>query len=1007
MFEKFKRIYEIIINSIKFNNKRKQLDTLSYEKVIELMKQKGTFEEFESDLNNFEKIEELMRDKSNLHGINHVVRVLFNAYAVTTLENVNAEDRKIVIEAAKLHDIGRVSDGEDEENGNQSAIKARKMLEDKGFSAEEINLICFIIKEHSLPRTKNEKDIEELPEALRQRYKYCLKLLKDADKLDRVRLGDLDSKRLSTDSAKRLVGVAKDVFENNRHYYKKKMKVYPFNEEEAKKLLEQIKEVNPEIDIDLDEIKKKYSKYKAIQEQGKIQWFKHKSSNMKLSDFTEIISVLSKEDEEYIKYTFLVGVRAIIGAIHTMGIDKFLQLKSNNNLQGIMNIRNYKKVLDDLTKEERDLLLDFRKYDSGNQVLSKFYLYYLVIKRSDQDEIDMILLNNEDKRKYWNSRAGNDKSGYKWKHDILKLPCEYEITAILNVDKKLFLEIREKLNIPLNVMLTAVCNLELLKEEIDPKDLEKILLNYYRFNLNVQGYKDREQVKKLLINLPESIDDEYYEKVRECTVGRFRRFKLEEFEQVKNCEEICDERILEEFGQSEDVNELRKMIFETKVKDLNGIKRDIYFYKKYMGEKAKENRIFNLFEILFESQDKMQLLTAYSELNNISTAFDLDDALDGIRGTLAEISKEDVVSKMRDMEKRIQNAPTRGINGQPVIDLTGTDFNLLISVIGASGSPYLVNYRNRQVRKLKKYESKRKLYNIMSAKFDVDVERGTKLRIAKRYILDPLKNKQRCASSIDQDFMGHIRSYENREGTKQTKEKLILAYFPQSKKDIFYMGNDDLMSSYDKDRSDPTRKRIPHRDNMSRVCNLKLQDLNTLTTGNDNEVIMDAYPGAVMCFDEVSNVARRTAKRLNIPILYIDSKRQFEIMKSKIDEYYVEMQDIISQAPQMSEETFERAFNEFENNIIHSAFKMAIGFSFLDKDEYPKEQVQELLNKMKSLVSESLSHCNDTQREEIRTIMKKEANVYNVRYGNYLLDYIDFKGLHNLVKEQEESDVEK
>ena len=43
------------------------------------------------------------------------------------------------------------------------------------------------------------------------------------------------------------------------------------------------------------------------------------------------------------------------------------------------------------------------------------------------------------------------------------------------------------------------------------------------------------------------------------------------------------------------------------------------------------------------------------------------------------------------------------------------------------------------------------------------------------------------------------------------------------------MGNDDLMSSYDKDRSDPTRKKIPHGDNMPRVCNLKLQDLNKLS----------------------------------------------------------------------------------------------------------------------------------------------------------------------------------
>ena len=340
---------------------------------------------------------------------------------------------------------------------------------------------------------------------------------------------------------------------------------------------------------------------------------------------------------------------------------------------------------------------------------------------------------------------------------------------------------------------------------------------------------------------------------------------------------------------------------------------------------------------------------------------------------------------MGEMKEKIANSKTKKIDGQEVVDLTGTNFNLLISVIGASGSPYLSDYYNRQVRKLKRYENNRKLYNIMAIKFNVDVERGRKVLIAKRYILDPLKNKQRCASSIDQDFLGHIRSYENEEGTTQTKEKLILAYFPQSERDIFYMGTDDLMSEYDKHRSDPTRKRIPHKDNMPRVCDLKLRDLNNITTGNDNEVIIDSYPGAVMCFDKVSNIASRTAQRLNIPILYIDSKKQFEIIKSKIDEYYAEMQEKILQSPQMSKEIFEQGFNAFENNIIHSAFKVALGFSYLDKDEYPKEQIQELFEKMQHLVSESLSRCDDTQRKEIRTIMKTEANVYNVRYGELFL----------------------
>ena len=166
------------------------------------------------------------------------------------------------------------------------------------------------------------------------------------------------------------------------------------------------------------------------------------------------------------------------------------------------------------------------------------------------------------------------------------------------------------------------------------------------------------------------------------------------------------------------------------------------------------------------------------------------------------------------------------------------------------------------------------------------------------------------------------------------------------------MGNQDLMTIYDKDRSDPTRKRVPHRDNTSGICNLKLQDLNATTIGNDNELVIDSYPEAVMCFDKISNIAKKTAKKLNIPILYIDSEQQFKIIKEKTDKYYTDMYEKILKDSQISEENFDEAFNVFEqnNNIIHRAFKMAHGFGYLDDEDYPKEQIIEVFEAMTNLV---------------------------------------------------------
>lgn len=994
MLEKLKNIYEKIINSIR---PKKQIDTFNYEKLTQLMKEKGTFQEFENELNNFDEIAELMRNKTNLHGINHIVRVLFNAYAIITMEDVNEQNKKIIVEAAKLHDIGRKHDGEDEEHGNLSAIKARKILETKGFSTEEINAICFIIKEHSLPRYKNNEDIENLPAEIKERYQYCLNILKDADKLDRVRIGDLDLKRLTTDSAKRLVEVSKDVFENNRHYYQKKMKVYPIDEKNAEEILAQIKQVKPEIDIDLEEVKKNYSKYKSIQEQDKIEWLKAKEDNILLNDFIEIINTITEEDMEYLKDRFLVGKKTVIEAIHDMGINKFMQLKADKKLYKIFNIDNYGKNLK-LTDKERELLLELRRYDYTEEVISQFYLYRNFIKKCDSNKFDMLLMNSKDKIQYLDNKTNDKSSGYKWSRKMLFTPAQFEMAAIKEMDTELFLKIREKSNIPLNIIITAMLHLDLFDENLQISDLEKILLNYYKFNLNEVGKIDIEQVKNVCLSIPEDLNTEYETLIKECIIGRFKRFNLENFEQIKNYKKICDKKILEEFDKKDDINELRKLIIETKFKDLEGAKRDVHFYEKYLGDKAKENKVISLFDNLLHSQDKEELLKAYKELNKISEEFDLDNKLNDVRQILSKISKEDAVKKMKSMKERIEKAQTKNIQGTEVIDLTGTDFNLLISVIGGAGSPYLVDYHNKVIHKERKFQNSR-FFGLIRKKTDLELKIGIKRLINKRYKIDPLKNKQRCVSSIDQDFIGHIPS--EIKGNKQNQDRLILAYFPQNIEDIYCMGNQDLMTIYDKDRKDNTRKRVPHADNLHGVCNLKLRDLNSTTKGEDNELIIDSYPGAVMCFDNISNITKKTAKRLNVPILYIDSKEQFKIMETKINDYYREIKEHISQNEQMSEETFQGMFNTLEqdNNVIHRAFKLANGFSFLNGKDYLQKQIIDIFNKMKILVDESLKRCNSTQREIIQSIMAQEADRGSLRYGRYD-KFIDFGELNDLVLEK-------
>ena len=52
--------------------------------------------------------------QSTIHGINHNIRVSIFALLICIFENIKLEDFKLVIEAAKYHDIGRNNDLEDE-----------------------------------------------------------------------------------------------------------------------------------------------------------------------------------------------------------------------------------------------------------------------------------------------------------------------------------------------------------------------------------------------------------------------------------------------------------------------------------------------------------------------------------------------------------------------------------------------------------------------------------------------------------------------------------------------------------------------------------------------------------------------------------------------------------------------------------------------------------------------------------------------------------------------------
>ena len=123
---------------------------------------------------------------SELHGARHTQRVHIHSRRLACLLEWPAADTHLLLQAALWHDIGRVHDGFEPEHGANSVLRARELGLTQALSAAEAALVEFAMRQHSLEDARSERaagGVDEPECALR-----ILRLLKDADALDRVRL---------------------------------------------------------------------------------------------------------------------------------------------------------------------------------------------------------------------------------------------------------------------------------------------------------------------------------------------------------------------------------------------------------------------------------------------------------------------------------------------------------------------------------------------------------------------------------------------------------------------------------------------------------------------------------------------------------------------------------------------------------------------------------------------------------------------------------------------------
>ena len=167
--------------------------------------------------------ERWFRHHSRLHGVRHTQRVHIHVQRLTEQVGCPRADREVVLCAALWHDIGREGDGVEPSHGRAGVARADELGLTAGLSGADAAIARFAIERHSISDGGAEQRAAELAGAddparrlaQPERALRILWLLKDADALDRIRLGFgecADPRQLRHPQTIELVGFAEALY---------------------------------------------------------------------------------------------------------------------------------------------------------------------------------------------------------------------------------------------------------------------------------------------------------------------------------------------------------------------------------------------------------------------------------------------------------------------------------------------------------------------------------------------------------------------------------------------------------------------------------------------------------------------------------------------------------------------------------------------------------------------------------------------------------------------------
>lgn len=152
---------------------------------------------------------------SPLHAMNHCERVMLHALTIGALEfgDDDTEALEILAHASAFHDTRRLDEYSDTGHGARAAVHYEEFCNLSDGSVTFHPETVYLMRYHDLDDSKGIEAIRrDFPDSA-ERVEKLYAIFKDADALDRWRLGrwGLDQRFLRTESARELVGTAREL----------------------------------------------------------------------------------------------------------------------------------------------------------------------------------------------------------------------------------------------------------------------------------------------------------------------------------------------------------------------------------------------------------------------------------------------------------------------------------------------------------------------------------------------------------------------------------------------------------------------------------------------------------------------------------------------------------------------------------------------------------------------------------------------------------------------------